>query len=424
MRNKIFYVIRISVAGIILLLSILAISGLLYPIKIFNIEFSALLQRVLFNFSISSLILFCILIGLTLIFGRFYCSTICPLGIFQEFVSLLIYKKNNEPRGNYIFKYIISGITIGALIGGSALLIRHIDNFAIFGSAASLTIYGLIITAIILTIVFFKNRFFCTNICPVGAIIGFLSKFAPNKIYMSDECISCGMCERNCPAGCIDASENIVDNEMCLKCFKCIEVCPKDAMKYGIKPKQEIKFNINRREAIRSIALLATLGAGYALGINLAKKAVKSVQNIIFPAGAENSARMQTKCLNCNLCINNCPNKILSKADNNSPTIYINYEKGKKYCEYNCKECSNVCPSGAIKKISLEEKQNTRIAMAVIDQNCAGCGHCVDGCPKKAITLGRIAEIDGSKCIGCGKCKLLCPYGEIKIFAVNKQTII
>lgn len=425
MNNKLPYIIRLSLAGIVLILSILAVLGIFYPINFLNIEFSALLQRLLFDFSAIAIALFLALIILTLIFGRLYCSVLCPLGILQEFISLLLYEKNNSTTKNYIFKYIISGITVGALIGGSVLLIRYIDPYTLFGSAVSLTIYGIISVLLILTIVFFKNRLFCTNICPVGAILGCLSKFSANKIYMTEDCISCGICERNCPAGCIDACENKIDNEMCLKCFKCISVCPNNAIKYGMKPKQKVKFSIKRREVIGSIAFLSALGAGLAIGINLTKGAIKMVKGIIIPPGSSNTQRMTNKCLNCNLCIDNCPNKILVKADDNYNAVHIDYEKGKGYCDYNCNKCSEVCPSGAIRKISRDEKQKIRIAMAVINDNCTGCKNCIEKCPKNAITFeNNLAKIDSTKCIGCGKCKIHCYHKAIEIFAVNEQSVI
>lgn len=425
MNNKLLYILRFSIAVIIFLLSILAFTGIFYPVSFLDIEFSALSQRLLCNISAAAIILFLVLIIITLIFGRIYCSLLCPLGILQELAALMIYRKENQAGKNHIFKYILSGLVFGVLIAGSVLFIRYTDPYTIFGSAISGTVFGITAVFIILIIVFFKNRFFCTNICPVGAVLGFISKISVNKMYMTDNCISCGMCERNCPAACIDVGDNKIDNERCIKCFKCMSLCPKNAIKYSREPKGEVKFNIKRREIIRGLAFIAALGAGFAMGINLTKNTTKKVKNIILPAGSKNTERMQNTCLNCNLCIDNCPNKILTKADDKFGTVHIDYEKGKKYCKYNCYKCSQVCPSGAIKKISLEEKQKTRIAMAVINDNCTGCRACLEKCPKDAITYeNKMAKIDSAKCIGCGKCKIYCYHHAIDIFAVNEQSVI
>ncbi len=449
------YNIRLIIAGIVGILSILAVCGLFYPIRFMDIQFIPILQRLIFDFSILTAVLFGIIIVLTLLFGRFYCSTICPFGVLQEFIALVIHKRRKVyhpleggsksviPGWGKYLQYLIAGLAFGALLGGSVLLIRYIDPYTIFGSAVSLSVFGIIAVLIILPLVFFKNRFFCTNICPVGAVLGLISKVSPNKIYMDENCVKCGICANNCPSGCIDHKEKFVDNETCVKCLKCLSVCPKSAIKYGMNrtphPKgameQKVKFNSKRRDFVWGIGALVILGAGYAAGINFTKNIAKKVRDIILPAGADNPNRMANKCLNCNLCINNCPNGILTKADDKFSVVHIDYEKGKHYCEYNCHKCSQVCPSGAIKKISLTEKQNTRIGMASVTPHCVGCGACETACPTGAITIEKPdlqiahvdiryhAVIDGSKCIGCGMCATVCKPQAISIFAVNEQLI-
>ena len=416
------YKIRLIIAGLVGILSVLAVCGLFYPVKFMDIQFTPILQRLVFDFSVLTAVLFGIILILTLLFGRFYCSTICPFGILQEFVAFIRGKKKNTHHGNYGYKYLVAGLTFGSLFGGSALLIRYIDPYTVFGSAISLSIFGIIFTLTVLALVFFKNRFFCTNICPVGTVLGLISKFSVNKIYMDENCVKCGMCANNCPSRCIDHKEKIIDNETCVKCLKCLSICPKGAIKYGIQP---IKFNAKRRDFVWGMGALALLGAGYAVGINFAKNIAKKVKDIILPAGAVNANRMANKCLNCNLCINNCPNGILSKANDKFSTVHIDYEKGKHYCKYDCHKCSEVCPSGAIKKISLEEKQNTRIGMAMVTPHCIGCENCAKECPTGAISINeKRAVIDGSKCIGCGKCATVCKPQAIQIFGVNEQSNI
>ena len=97
-------------------------------------------------------------------------------------------------------------------------------------------------------------------------------------------------------------------------------------------------------------------------------------------------------------------------------------EQGKGYCAYNCNKCSQICPSGAIKKLSLQEKQHTKIAVVRISNDCVGCSHCVRICPIGAISMkDNKAILDNSKCIGCGKCKSVCPVGAITVSGVKKQ---
>lgn len=419
--------IRLVIAIVILLLAIAGMVGIFYPVHIFDIQFTPLLQRVLTDFSIIAVVLFIGLVVTTLLFGRIYCSLICPLGILQEIITL-ISGKDNEKQPNYPVKYFIMALTFGFLIGGSTLLIRYSDPYTFFGSALTFSIVGLVAIVIIGLIAFFKNRFFCTDICPVGAVLGLLSKISLFKLYIDkNECLSCGMCERSCPSGCIDSSEEEIENETCIKCFKCMNKCPKDAIKFGIKPKEYVQFNPTRRGFITASAAVLVLGAMVKAGIEISKNTAKTLKNIILPAGSVNEKRMLNECLNCNLCVNACPNKIIKKADKEFAAVHIDYLSGEKFCKFDCNACAKVCPSGAIKKISLEEKQKTRIAMAVInEEKCNNCGICNLECPVNAISKNEKGKpiIDASKCIGCGACKKACNYEAIEIFAVNEQKVL
>lgn len=429
MEHKHYYKLRLITALIILLAAICAIIGF-YPIKFFDMEFIPLLQRTLINFSIISAVLLGGLALMTILFGRFYCSTLCPLGILQELFALIsrkVFKRKYNLQKNLPLKYFIAALTIGCLIGGSAIFIRYIDLYTLFGSAFSLSILGLAAIIILIPLVFFKNRFFCTNICPVGAILGYISIFSLNKIYIDKErCISCGMCEKICQSGCINSKEKSIDNETCVKCLECFNVCPKNGIKFGKNQSKEVKFSIKRRQLIICTAALALFGAAIKAGVEISKNAVKKARDLILPAGAESKERMANTCLNCNICINNCPNKILTKADDKFDAVHIDYSIGEGYCKFDCNECSKTCPSGAIKKITIAEKQRIRIAMAaIIDDKCNGCGICVHDCPTGAISkVNGYVSLNGSKCIGCGRCKKSCPSGAIEIYGINKQSII
>ena len=423
-----FYKIRLTFAILIFIMAILGVIGIFYPLPLFDVQTAPLIQRVIIDFSLISAVILVVILLLTLLFGRLYCSMLCPFGILQELIALFRGEGNEESRKNLPVKYIITAISFGALIGGSAVIIRYIEPYTYFASALTLSVIGLtaIIAVIVLTI--FKNRYFCTNICPVGCILGLLSKISFLKVYIKeDECLACGMCERNCPAGCIEVDNAKVDNETCIKCFKCLNQCPKNAITYGIKPKKEVKFSPKRRELITFGSALVILAGAVKIGFEIGKTAAEKIKNVILPPGAVNAQRMFNKCLNCNLCINACPNNILTKADKDFGAVHIDYTKGEKHCKYDCNDCAKVCPSGAIKKITLEEKQKTRIAMAVIDpEKCSKNGICINVCPVNAITMeaNQSAKIDASKCIGCGKCKTVCNSGAIEIFAINEQQIV
>ena len=436
------YIIRIIIASIILILSILAIFGLMYPIKIMDLQFTTLFEKIFYSFSFSALLLFALLLIVTFVFGRVYCSILCPFGILQEAFDIFYKKigrkkKKNPPHKNYKYKYIIAFVFFSTLLGGSTVLIKYIDPYTIFSNAFSFSLIGIILSALVLILVFYKNRFFCTNICPVGAILGLISRYSIFKIAMDKpSCASCGVCARSCPSGCIDIKGGKIDNEMCIKCFKCVRVCPTNSIVYykaeqktKKKPKKSKKtqFNPTRREALIGLGALSAFGALVAIGVSFSKNMASKIKNIILPPGAVNANRMANKCLNCNLCINNCPTKILTKANKDFGAVHIDFSKGKGYCEYNCNNCGKVCPTGAIKPLNIGDKQMTRIAISTINKDaCKKCGNCEVVCPTGAITKddkGNYA-VDGIKCIGCGQCKTVCSENAITVIPVSEQNLI
>ena len=434
MNKKSLYRIRLTIALVILLCAIAGITGVFYPVRIFDIQFMPLLQRVIANFSITALVLFLIICAVTFLYGRIYCSLICPFGILQEIIGSLkkfltkmhsLEKWHLYSTGiilNSSVKYFISAILWGIFFGGTAIAVRYLDPYTVFGSAFTLTTCGIIVFLLVIIAVICKDRYFCTNICPAGTILGLISKISLNKIYINkEECISCGMCEKNCPSECINSKEKTVDNEACIKCLKCLEVCPKGRINFGKIP-EKIKFNFKRRRIIIASAAILLFGGMVNAGTILKDRLVEKLKDVILPAGAGDKERFFNKCLNCNLCVENCPQKILVKSDNEYGAVHIDYSKGS--CDYNCHKCSEVCPSGAIKKISLEEKQKTRIAMAMINgDKCAKCGQCYEVCPVHAIikTDDNTSLLNASKCIGCGNCKKACHFGAIEIFTIKEQ---
>lgn len=422
---KYAYKIRLTIASVIFILAICGFLGVFYPVKIFDIQLTPLLQKTFIDFSIITVVILSALVILTFIFGRFYCSLICPLGIFQELLSL-IFRRKSQTQKNYPVKYFIAAVCFGVLLGGSALVIRYLDPYTLFGSAMTLSTIGIVAVVAILVIVFFKNRFFCSNICPVGTILGLLSKYSLNKIYLpKDICVSCGKCSSMCPSGSIDAKEKTVNNETCIKCLRCLDSCPRQGVQYGIEKKEPPKFSLKRRSLILASSAALIFGAALKASIEFKNKIAEKISEIILPPGAVSSERFLNKCLNCNLCVEHCPQKIIKKADNKFGAVYLDYSNNS--CKYDCNECSKVCPSGAIKRITLEEKQKTRIAMAYINNElCTKCGICSFDCPTGAITKkdGEYPILDASKCIGCGVCKNSCKFDAVEIFAVKEQKVI
>lgn len=422
--NKWYRIIRGAAALTVGVLCAAALVGLWYPIKIFDLQFTALAQRVLVDFSLFAAVLLGLVLLITLLCGRIYCSTLCPLGVGQELLMLLLRRKVEVQR-NRPYKYFLAALVFGALLGGTACLVRLIDPYTLFGSAVSGAWLGGIFAVLLAVLVWFKGRLFCANICPVGAILGLIAKHAVNKVYIEeDKCLSCGLCAKKCPVGCIDFKNKKVDNEMCLKCFKCLGVCRRGGVHFG---RQKVKapstpFSPQRRKLLVGGAALALLAVSVKSGVKLAQATAAKLKKAILPAGAGSQAAFANRCLNCNLCVQNCPMKVLKKAEGDYKTVHLDYENS--FCNYDCHKCSEVCPSGAIRRLSLAEKQKTQIGIAQIDTEvCVKCGLCVMKCPRQAISKeeGAFPIVDDNICIGCGACQNACPVKAIKIMPVEQQ---
>ncbi len=424
-KNRYFYWLRVTLSVFVAVLAVLAFGGYFYELKIFDGQFAALVQRLLVDWSWVAIALLSSVVVVTLLAGRFYCSVVCPLGILQEFL-MSIFRRKKATMKNRPCKYWLAIVLWGLLVGGTVVLLRLFEPYTIFGSALSGSIFGLIVVALIMVLVWFKGRYFCANICPVGTALGCLSKHSLKQININDDtCVACGLCAANCPSGSIDIKNKKVDNETCVKCLKCLTICKQNSIYLGSKAKKQVPFSLSRRNFITASAMVAVFAAAVKSGGILAKNFAERVKKVILPAGAGNPQDFTNRCLNCNLCVQNCPMKIIKKADDIYSAVHIDYKNG--FCDYECHKCSQVCPSGAIKKISLSEKQNTKIAQAVIyDEVCVKCGLCVMKCPKQAITKadGDFPKVNFDECIGCGVCKQACPVKAIAIEPVEEQKLL
>lgn len=433
MRSSYLKYFRMVIALCVAVLCVLSYSGKFYGIKIFDLQLTPLIQRALVDFSIIVLALMIALIVITLLFGRVYCSTLCPLGLMQELMMIifspirkLLKKRYMAFQKHYIIAYFIAVVCFGGIIGGTAAIIRHIDPYSIAGNAMSGSIYGLVFIGLLAVLVFFKNRFFCTNICPVGALLGILSKFSLFKIRLNkDSCAMCSLCAQKCPTGSIDYKNQKVNNETCIKCFNCLGRCKKGALSYGIKPTKTTEFDIERRRFLLKGSSFIVLALAFRSGLSYTGSVIQKIKTMLLPAGAGNPQDFANRCLNCNLCVKNCPMKIIKKADNEFPVVHLDYSDS--FCDYNCHRCSEVCPSGAIKRISIQQKQHTKLGTALVNEEvCIRCGLCVHECPREIIHKedGEFPHISETECIGCGACQNVCPVKAIKVVPVENQTYI
>lgn len=427
-----------------------------------------------------------VIIGLvlfTLAFGRLYCSVICPLGVYQDAVAHVSVwfkkrKKNNKP---YSWSKEVRWLRYGVWIFFVAALLLGVQGFVAL--LAPYSAYGRIITAVVprsawvwslptfciaiatlllVSILAWKGgRTYCNTVCPVGTTLSFFSRFALFRpVIDADKCRNCKVCEHNCKASCIDVAHHSIDYSRCVDCFNCLTDCKFGALRYrfrGVAGKEKTEGadgrdtglkNGPRPQAASRRAFLT--GAAVAIGTaamaqgkkvdggfaDIAEKATLHRDTPLTPPGSESIKDFYSKCTACQLCVANCPNKVLRPSTDLDRLMQpeMGYERG--WCRPECTNCSQVCPSGAINKISREEKTQYHTGTASVNrelcvaENGTKCGNCARRCPTGAIKMVhpegrdvRIPVVNEEICIGCGACEFLCPARPISAISVNGRHV-
>lgn len=422
------------------------------------------------------------LILLTLLFGRIYCSVICPLGVFQDAVSRLAQKVKVKRRFSFSpaiswLRYGMLVLCIFAFVLGIGSLVALFDPYGAYGRIANnlflpvyqginnllayfaervdsysfypveiwvksgITFLIAVITFLGICILAWRNgRTYCNTICPVGTILGFLSRFSLYRLtFDKEKCTRCGLCERNCKASCIDSKNMSIDRSRCVTCFNCIEKCHFGAMKYAPRKFAEKKKDTDNQAGVSRANFLSI--AGLFVFTNTIKaqqlkvdggladiedKKIPDRKTPIAPPGALGAKNFSSHCTGCQLCVSACPNNILRPSSKLTTLMQpeMSYERG--YCRPECVECSQVCPAGAIRPITIADKSALSIGQAVwIKENCVvnrdelQCTACERHCPTGAVTLVaidpddekslKIPSVNKELCIGCGSCEYYCP---------------
>ena len=434
-----------------------------------------------------------LLLLLTLLFGRVYCSAICPLGVFQDVVSWTAARRRKNrfaySRALAWLRYGVLALFVVAMVAHfkpvaallapysaygrivsnlfapfyqwgnnlMAYLAERMDSYAFYTvdvwvkSGATLAVAA--VTCVVLVVLAWRNgRTYCNTICPVGTILGFVSRFAIFKPRIdTSKCNGCGLCARNCKASCIDAKAHEIDYSRCVACMDCLGKCRQGAIAFSHRPAAkrdsadagaaavkpaagaDVQSGTSRRKFLSLVGVMA-----YAATVRAQEKKVdgglaviedKKIPNRttpLTPPGSLAARNMEAHCTGCQLCVAVCPNQVL-RPSGKLMTLMVpemSYERG--YCRPECTKCSEVCPAGAIRPITAADKAATQIGHAVwIAENCVvntdgvDCGNCARHCPTGAIHMVHknpeqpdsplIPVVNEERCIGCGACENLCP---------------
>ena len=395
------------------------------------------------------------LLLLTLIFGRIYCSVICPLGVFQDILARFRRKKNKYSYSKEVrwLRYPMLVVFIIAAVAGIGSLFQLLAPYSAYGRIATMIFQPVwklgnnvlaeiaaradsyafytvdtwmrslpvfIIAAVTLVVLFVLawrgGRTYCNTICPVGTILSFFARFSWLKIHFDeDKCKNCSMCSKNCKAACIDYKNHKVDYSRCVVCGNCIDSCKFGALRYDnariqAKAKTSEESGSSVDTSKRSFLLASAMVAGAAMAqkkeklmdgglAELEDKVAPARQTPLTPPGSLSFDHFAQHCTGCQLCVSECPNEVLRPSSDLMHLMLpvMSYEHG--HCRPECTRCSEVCPAGAIFKVDKDEKSSIQIGHAVwIKKNCVPitdeveCGNCARHCPTGAIEMVPLDE--------------------------------
>lgn len=420
----------------------------------------------------------------SIVFGRAFCGWFCPAGTMLDVAHPLLgdgKRRNNPTRFPRLAVIILLFLVVSSALNFP--LVGYLDPFSIVVRAFTQSLYpafnGLAVSffsftyesappavnlvteplysllketvlpfeqkhfdlvlpsfmmfAALFLLEFVQRRFFCRNICPLGALIGLVSRLSLLKINGGDtDCGKCRHCSQICRMGAIDENRNIA-MESCSLCMECLEQCPRQVIGFnsGFLARDKNEVSLSRRQFITTLAA----GAMVPPILNVRNMNYAERANLIRPPGAREESDFLYRCVRCAECIQVCIGNALQ------PTFLESGLEGifsprlvarTGYCEFNCTLCGQVCPTGAIKELTLEQKHTTKIGHAWFDKNIClpyakgiPCIVCEEHCPtpQKAIRFRQADVLDDqgrqvrvkqpyvvdSLCIGCGICETKCP---------------
>ena len=410
---------------------------------------------------------FLLLFLASMIFGRFYCSFFCPLGILQD-IFIWIFKshrkKHTFQRPYRLVPCCLLLLTIFIAVLGSFSLVNLLDPYSLFRRIAahpfktlvlwinnmivdvfeqfdmyafmvrkqhhipfSILTVSIVSLGIVLAFSIISGRSYCNTICPVGTLLGIMSRFSLYRFVIDKKkCRSCRSCISVCKAGCIDIDKLEIDPSRCVTCFNCTDACQKMALDYKAQfPIPSSHWVPSKRSFLISTAAIGGTFLSTAFPVRLSSFETEQNRQVpIIPPGSKSIAHFTQHCTACHLCVSVCTTNVMEPAylDYGVSGIMqpkLNYLQG--HCDFNCNACGQVCPTGAIAPLLLPEKKLTRIGTVSLNkEKCIvhvkkkHCGACGEVCPTHAIFpvekgFVLFPEIDIDYCIGCGACEHACP---------------
>jgi len=439
---------------------------------------------------------------LTLLCGRVYCAMLCPLGVFMDFSAWLAKRTGKRRKlpyrpGRTWLRALVVAVCAAGLIAGTALPIAFLDPYSVFGKITAATLrpalgwinhlvaatkiinpvdvspvawasagVALGLLGLVLVSAVFRGRLWCNTVCPVGAVLGFFSKHALFRLKIADQaCVGCSMCERVCPAQCIDFRSHQIDHSRCVMCLDCVTSCKRSGITLTrerrktqpVAPVQSSCADLaatlltpalpsaSRRLFIASALTIPAValaeggqgkGGGCGDDCRCGPKGLNQRnKRAVLPPGARSLAHFQSHCTACQLCVANCPDQVLRPSITQHGLAgflqpYQDFEVS--FCSYNCSNCSQICPTGAIQPITVKDRRTVRTGTAeffrgrcVVKTEGTSCGACSEHCPTQAVHMVpwknglTIPEVDPDLCIGCGGCEFICPVRPNKAIVVN-----
>ena len=426
-----------------------------------------------------------LLVGFAVFYGRAFCGYVCPLGSTIDFIDHFVWSKRKKRGKKRIrpatpsfvkieslrkFKYyVLVFVVVSALFG--VMTIHFFDPFSVITRAFTVILYPAVMVGVnfsldlirplaeqfnwftlsrlsfiqhsyymsFVTLLLFvgilalgrlQPRFWCRNVCPLGAMLGLLGRFSLVKRKVNDACIDCGICARECPFAAVQENARETLAFECIHCRHCRVVCPKEVVTFETQwlPKKESAETLQPAPALdlsrRGFMVSAGTGiaSAFLLGIHPSKKLLEG--GLIRPPGTVPEEMFLDRCIRCGECMKACMTNTLQPSFFESgieglwtPRLDLRYAP----CEQRCNVCGQVCPTDAIRDLDLEERKHAKIGTAVLvrdrclvweqDKNCLICD---EQCPYDAIEFRAVEGfrrpfVIEDRCNGCGVCENKCP---------------